>query len=80
MTSNTAPLVKPVVLAVDDVAANRELLEAYLVDLGYEVRQPRDGLEAMEAIEADEPDLIRVRSRDSRLRTATCTATGRDEP
>lgn len=50
--------VKPRVLVVDDVAANRELLEAYLVDLGYEVQQARDGWEALERIEAREPDLV----------------------
>jgi putative two-component system response regulator len=48
----------PIVLVVDDVAANRELLDGYLDDLGYEVRQARDGLEALDAIAAEEPDLI----------------------
>lgn len=53
-----APGAKPIVLVVDDVAANRELLEAQLADLGYDVRQARDGLEALEAIAASEPDLV----------------------
>ena len=48
----------PIVLVVDDVAANRELLEGHLDDLGYDVRQARDGVEALEAVAADEPDLI----------------------
>src|SRR3989454_3467124 len=48
----------PVVLVVDDVQANRELLEGYLDDLGYAVRQARDGVEALEAVVAEEPDLI----------------------
>lgn len=48
----------PIVLVVDDVAANRELLEGYLDDLGYDVRQARDGVEALEAVAADEPDLV----------------------
>lgn len=52
---------KPVVLAVDDVAANRELLEAHLADLGCAVRQARDGLEALEQIAAEEPDLLLLR-------------------
>jgi putative two-component system response regulator len=43
---------------VDDVAANRDLLEAHLEDLGYDVRQARDGVEALEAVAAEEPDLI----------------------
>jgi len=49
---------KPVVLVVDDVAANRELVEAHLRDLGYAVRQARDGLEALEQIAAEEPGLL----------------------
>jgi putative two-component system response regulator len=48
----------PVVLVVDDVAANRELLEGHLSQLGYDVRQARDGLEALDAIDAEEPDLV----------------------
>ena len=49
---------RPIVLVVDDVAANRELLEAHLQALGYDVRQARDGLEALDAIVAEEPDLV----------------------
>lgn len=52
------PQTKPVVLVVDDVAANRELVEAHLADLGYAVRQARDGLEALEMIATEEPDLM----------------------
>jgi putative two-component system response regulator len=48
----------PVVLVVDDIPANRELLEAQLDQLGYEVRQAGDGVEALEAIAAEEPDLV----------------------
>lgn len=48
----------PIVLVVDDVSANRDLLEGHLYDLGYVVRQARDGVEALELIEAEEPDLI----------------------
>jgi putative two-component system response regulator len=49
---------KPKVLVVDDIAANRDLLQGYLDDLGYQVREARDGVEALEAVEAEEPDLI----------------------
>lgn len=49
---------KPVVLVVDDVPANRELLEGLLDALGYEVRQASDGIEALEAVEQEEPDLV----------------------
>jgi len=48
----------PIVLVVDDIAANRELLEGLLNALGYEVRQAKDGVEALEAVEQEEPDLI----------------------
>jgi putative two-component system response regulator len=57
-SSGIAPHSRPKVLVVDDIAANRELLEGYLADLGYEVRQARDGIEALDAVAADEPDLI----------------------
>src|SRR5438132_720885 len=49
---------RPIVLVVDDVEANRELLEAHLDGLGYDVRQAEDGVGALEAIEAAEPDLV----------------------
>jgi len=48
----------PIVLVVDDVAANRELLQGYLEELEYDVRQARDGLEALDAVSAEEPDLV----------------------
>lgn len=48
----------PIVLVVDDVPANRELLEGHLDELGYDVRQARDGVEALERIAEEEPDLI----------------------
>jgi putative two-component system response regulator len=49
---------KPVVLVVDDLAVNRELLEAHLSELGYEVQQAHDGVDALEMIRTREPDLI----------------------
>jgi cyclic di-GMP phosphodiesterase len=58
MTNQIAPVSRPKVLVVDDVAANRELLQGHLDDLGYEVREARDGIEALEAVSAEEPDLI----------------------
>jgi putative two-component system response regulator len=58
MTNQIAPVARPSVLVVDDVPANRELLQGHLDDLGYEVREARDGIEALEAVEAEEPDLI----------------------
>src|SRR5467141_487577 len=49
---------RPIVLVVDDMPANRELLEGHLDELGYDVRQARDGVEALEAVAAEEPDLV----------------------
>ena len=53
-----APTRKPIILVVDDVAANRELLEGHLFELGYDVRQAVDGVDALQQIEAEEPDLV----------------------
>jgi len=58
MSNQIAPLARPKVLVVDDVAANRELLQGHLDDLGYDVREARDGVEALEVVAAEEPDLI----------------------
>ena len=56
MTRPDAP--RPVVLVVDDLQPNRELLQALLEDLDYDVREARDGIEALESIDEREPDLI----------------------
>ena len=45
-------------LVVDDVVRNRELLEAQLLPLGYDIRQAADGIEALAAVAVEEPDLI----------------------
>ena len=46
------------VLVVDDNEQNLELLQAYLDELGCEIRTARDGTEAMSEVEASPPDLI----------------------
>jgi two-component system alkaline phosphatase synthesis response regulator PhoP len=46
------------VLIVDDNPQNVELLEAYLEELGAEVRTAFDGLEALAAVEQKQPDVI----------------------
>lgn len=46
------------ILIVDDNDQNLELLEAYLEDLGCEIRTARDGIEAMGAVAAKRPDII----------------------
>lgn len=46
------------VLVVDDNLQNLELLQAYLEDLGCPVRTARDGIECLEQIEAEQPDIV----------------------
>src|SRR2546421_12751345 len=58
MTQHLLPPRRPRVLVVDDKQSNRELLEGRLADLGYDVREAKDGIEALDAVAADEPDLI----------------------
>jgi len=58
VTAILTPTRKPIVLVVDDVRANRELLEGHLFELGYDVRQAVDGIDALEQIDAEEPDLV----------------------
>jgi putative two-component system response regulator len=48
----------PVVLAVDDGAANRELIVAYLSGIDCEIRLAEDGPTALDIIETDPPDLV----------------------
>ena len=58
MTEHLVPTHRPNVLVVDDLRSNRELLEGRLADLGYDVREAKDGIEALDAVAAEEPDLI----------------------
>ncbi len=48
----------PVVLVVDDNQQNRELLQAYLEDVDCDTVPANDGLEALEILAKDPPDLI----------------------
>src|SRR5438128_1932336 len=48
----------PVVLVVDDGAANRELMRLYLLAINCEVRLAEDGPTALEMIETSPPDLV----------------------
>ena len=60
--SHTRRLVKadrvPLVLVVDDSAANRELIEACLAGVECQVRGAEDGGAALKAIQAMPPDLV----------------------
>ncbi len=46
------------ILVVDDNEHNLELIQAYLDELGGEVRVARDGSEALESIAASPPDIV----------------------
>jgi two-component system cell cycle response regulator len=46
------------ILLVDDNEQNLELMTAYIEELGCEVRLARDGVEALEQVAAQKPDLI----------------------
>lgn len=46
------------VLVVDDNDQNRELLVAYLEDLGCEIREAADGFQALDAVKAKRPDIV----------------------
>jgi two-component system cell cycle response regulator len=46
------------ILIVDDNAQNLELLQAYLEDLDRPIRTARDGIEAIAAVDAAQPDII----------------------
>jgi putative two-component system response regulator len=48
----------PIVLVVDDGAANRELIEACLAEVDCEVRAAADGPSALRMIESRTPDLV----------------------
>ncbi|MBN1153927.1 diguanylate cyclase [candidate division KSB1 bacterium] len=46
------------ILIVDDIALNRKLQHAYLDAVGYDVIVAKDGVEALEKIKNESPDLI----------------------
>ena len=46
------------VLIADDIQQNRELLEAYIADEGYEILMASDGQQTMQLVDQQQPDLI----------------------
>lgn len=46
------------ILIADDNEQNRELLDAYLADEGFEILMAADGQETLEVVESGQPDLI----------------------
>src|SRR5215471_999399 len=57
-TSDLSDASTAAVLIVDDNEQNLELVQAYLEDLGCQIRTARDGAEAIKQVEADQPDLV----------------------
>ena len=58
-TRENYPTLKlPAVLVVDDSLSVRRSLAQFMQDAGYEVRQARDGMEAMDIIMTHKPDLL----------------------
>jgi len=53
-----APVKLPTALVVDDSLSARRSLAQFMQDAGYEVRQARDGIEAMDIIMTHKPDLL----------------------
>lgn len=49
---------RPIILIVDDVAANRDLIDGLLDGRGYDVRQAANGRDALAMIRADQPDVV----------------------
>jgi putative two-component system response regulator len=58
VTNGVGPTRKPLVLIVDDARADREVLEGLVLELGYDVHHATDGIEALEAVTTEEPDLV----------------------
>jgi chemosensory pili system protein ChpA (sensor histidine kinase/response regulator) len=57
---NTTQSRLPLALVVDDSLSARRSLTQFLQDAGYEVRAARDGLEAVEILEGQKPEVLLV--------------------
>lgn len=49
---------QPDILIVDDIPENLRLLSQMLLEQGYKVRKAINGQRALQAVEAESPDLI----------------------
>ena len=58
MSSSDIDVSSSRVLIADDIQQNRELLEAYLADEGYEILMASDGQQTMKLVDEQQPDLI----------------------
>lgn len=74
-----APALKlPDVLVVDDSLSMRRALSQFLQDSGFQVRLARDGIEAIRAVEEQQPDLLIVDLEMPRMNGLELTAHLRD--
>lgn len=58
MSSTDIDISSSRVLIADDIQQNRELLEAYLADEGYDILMANDGQQTMQLVDQHQPDLI----------------------
>ncbi len=58
MSSSEIDLSGSRVLIADDIEQNRELLDAYLADEGYQILMAHDGQATLDMVEQQQPDLI----------------------
>ena len=56
--ANPTDASEAIVLIVDDNEQNLELVQAYLEDLGCQIKAARDGIEALSMIDREQPDLV----------------------
>jgi len=57
-TATDPDLTSATILVVDDHEQNLELIQAYAESIGCRVRTARDGLEALQEVRTDPPDLV----------------------
>jgi chemosensory pili system protein ChpA (sensor histidine kinase/response regulator) len=70
----------PMALVADDSLSARKALIQVMEDAGYEVRAARDGMEAVQAIEAKQPDIVLVDMEMPRMNGIELTAHLRARP
>ena len=54
----STPTTPSKILIADDNEQNRELLEAYLADVGYEIEMSFDGPSTLEKVKSFQPDIV----------------------
>lgn len=51
-------MAQPLILVVDDEQAIADLIEIHLLSEGYQVRKANSGIEALQRVAEQEPDLV----------------------